>query len=91
MATERGSICQEASMQFIPLGSEVVLNYRGLYRVAKLYSRDGYVFAKYGSGFVGLYKADVCGIYGTTKVGLLYEGLEPCFRNYALPSGRVKL
>lgn len=77
-------------MQFVPLDEEVVLNYRGVYRVAPLFDRNGLVFAKYGGGFVGLYKPDVCGVRGTTKVGLTYDEPSRQF-NYTLPSGRLRV
>jgi hypothetical protein len=77
-------------MQFVPLDEEIVLNCRGVYRVAPLFSRNGLVFAKFGSGFVGLYKPDVCGARGTTKVGLTYEEPSRSF-NYTLPSGRLRV
>ena len=65
----------------------VVLVKRGLYKQAKVYSRNGYIFAGYSGGFIRLSKNE-----GATSVpDLKYEDLVLPFTPKADSIGRLQL
>lgn len=63
----------------------IVLVKRGLYKPAKVYSRNGYIFAAYGGGFIRLSKNE-----GATSIpDVKYEDLVLPFQPKADSIGRL--
>ena len=52
-------------------GGVVVLRSKGVYRQVDLYQRGGELFAKFGSGFIGLRRNE-----GTTKPDVMWEHMD---------------
>jgi hypothetical protein len=73
----------------IMVDEQVVLRQGGVYRQVPLYTYGNQIFAKFGSGFVGLHKPDHTN--GTTKPDVTWEkdslSFEPLFDNNRMVLG----
>lgn len=56
--------------------SSCVLRSGGVFRQTECYAYAGFIHAKFSGGYVRLYKADPCGIKGTSKPGMSWDSIE---------------
>lgn len=67
--------------------AHVILRSKGVYRQAKIYERDGVLYAGWGSGFIGLRKGNSTTLPNVTAVGYSHPGFTISFT----PDGRLAL
>lgn len=63
----------------------VILLCKGLFKQSEIYTRRNYIYAKHGSGFIRLQKAEK----GTSVPGITYEDLYLPFEATYDPIGRM--